>query len=44
MGTFVDQRIYDTTKPTSPIVRITVWSGDAEPWIEEIPFSKLNEF
>jgi len=41
---FIDQRNYDTIRPDSPAAKVSVWSGNAPPWVEVIPFSKLNEF
>ena len=41
---FIDQRNYDTIRPDSPAVKVSVWSGNAPPWVEVIPFSKLNDF
>jgi hypothetical protein len=41
---FVDQKNYDTIRPESPAIKISVWSGNAPPWVEVIPFSKLNDF
>jgi hypothetical protein len=41
---YVDQRNYDLIRPEVPVDKITVWSGDAPPWIAAIPLSKLNDF
>lgn len=41
---FVDSRNFYTIRPDSPAVKLSVWSGDAQPWAETVPLSRLNDF